>query len=219
NKGGLFNNYNRNKLGITLNMRSEKGREIADRLIADSGIVTENFAPGVMERWGITWDHVQSLRSDAIYARMSGYGHDGPHHEFRSYGPVIQAACGLSFNSGLPGREPSGWGMSYMDNLIDPAAVEVPFILHPDDNSHQKSFELKKTKRKLQWVVALSDGAADATVTAGQLVQPDGRTSIAFVASIANLGLDIATNDAVRGSMTLQKAGGETIKWKTPVGA
>lgn len=116
NKGGLFNNYNRNKLGITLNMRSEKGREIADRLIADTGIVTENFAPGVMERWGITWDHVQSLRSDAIYARMSGYGHDGPHHEFRSYGPVIQAACGLSFNSGLPGREPSGWGMSYMDN-------------------------------------------------------------------------------------------------------
>lgn len=116
NKGGLFNNYNRNKLGITLNMRSDRGREIADRLIADSGIVTENFAPGVMERWGMTWDHVTSLRPDAIFARMSGYGHDGPHHQFRSYGPVIQAVCGLSFNSGLPGREPSGWGMSYMDN-------------------------------------------------------------------------------------------------------
>ncbi|MDR6174660.1 crotonobetainyl-CoA:carnitine CoA-transferase CaiB-like acyl-CoA transferase [Nocardioides zeae] len=116
NKGGLFNNYNRNKVGITLNMRSDEGREIADRLIADSGIVTENFAPGVMERWGITWDHVTGLRPDAIFARMSGYGHDGPHHGFRSYGPVIQAVCGLSFNSGLPGREPSGWGMSYMDN-------------------------------------------------------------------------------------------------------
>jgi crotonobetainyl-CoA:carnitine CoA-transferase CaiB-like acyl-CoA transferase len=51
-----------------------------------------------------------------IYARMSGFGHDGPHHDYRSYGPVIQAICGLSFNSGLPGREPSGWGLSHMDN-------------------------------------------------------------------------------------------------------
>lgn len=116
NKGGLFNNYNRNKLGITLNMRTPQGREIADRLIADSGILTENFAPGVMEKWGLTWGHVSSMRPDAIYARMSGYGLEGPHREFRSYGPVIQAVCGLSFNAGLPGREPSGWGMSYMDN-------------------------------------------------------------------------------------------------------
>ncbi|GAA4681167.1 hypothetical protein GCM10023197_42060 [Gordonia humi] len=116
NKGGLFNNYNRNKLGITLNMRTEKGREIAERLIADSGIVTENFAPGVLEKWGLTRERIEELRPGSILARMAGFGHDGPHHRFRSYGPVIQAVCGLSFNSGLPGREPSAWGMSYMDN-------------------------------------------------------------------------------------------------------
>jgi crotonobetainyl-CoA:carnitine CoA-transferase CaiB-like acyl-CoA transferase len=46
NKGGLFNNYNRNKLGVTINMRSPKGRALADRLIASSSVVTENFAPG-----------------------------------------------------------------------------------------------------------------------------------------------------------------------------
>ncbi|MFT3851340.1 MAG: CoA transferase [Ilumatobacteraceae bacterium] len=51
-----------------------------------------------------------------IYARMSGYGHDGPDADYRSYGPVVQAVSGLSFISGLPGREPSGWGFSYMDN-------------------------------------------------------------------------------------------------------
>ena len=79
-------------------------------------MLTENFAPGVMERWGLTEEHVRELRPDVIYARMSGFGHSGPYADYRSYGPVVQAACGLSHISGLPGREPSGWGLSYMDN-------------------------------------------------------------------------------------------------------
>src|SRR5271156_6546648 len=79
NKGGLFNNYNRNKLGVTINMRPAKGRALADQLIASSSVVTENFAPGVMERWGLTYEHLKSLRPDVIYARMSGFGHSGPH--------------------------------------------------------------------------------------------------------------------------------------------
>jgi crotonobetainyl-CoA:carnitine CoA-transferase CaiB-like acyl-CoA transferase len=116
NKGGLFNNYCRNKLGVTINMRTPEGKELCERLIASSSVVTENFAPGVMERWGLTYDTVKEIRPDVIMARMSGYGHDGPHSGHKSYGPVIQAVCGLSFNSGLPGREPSGWGLSYMDN-------------------------------------------------------------------------------------------------------
>ena len=115
-KGGLFNNYARNKLGVTINMRDARGRALADRLIAASSVVTENFAPGVMERWGLTFDRLRELRPDVIYGRMSGYGHSGPHHEYRSYGPVVQAVSGLSQISGLPEREPSGWGLSYMDN-------------------------------------------------------------------------------------------------------
>ena len=115
-KGGLFNNYCRNKLGVTINMRSAEGRRLAERLIATSSVVTENFAPGVMERWGLTYDRLTELRPDVIYARMSGYGHSGPHASYRSYGPVVQAVSGLSYISGLPGREPSGWGLSYMDN-------------------------------------------------------------------------------------------------------
>ncbi|GAA2454397.1 hypothetical protein GCM10010191_86610 [Actinomadura vinacea] len=115
-KGGLFNNYNRNKLGITLDMGTERGRELVERLIAASGVVTENFAPGVMERWGLTYERLRELSPQVIYGRMSGFGHSGPHHHYRSYGPVVQAVSGLSQISGLPGREPSGWGLSYMDN-------------------------------------------------------------------------------------------------------
>ena len=115
-KGGLFNNYCRNKLGVTINMRTAAGRELAERLIARSSVVTENFAPGVMERWGLTSERLREINPEIIYARMSGYGHSGPHTTYRSYGPVVQAVSGLSYISGLPGREPSGWGLSYMDN-------------------------------------------------------------------------------------------------------
>jgi crotonobetainyl-CoA:carnitine CoA-transferase CaiB-like acyl-CoA transferase len=117
NAGGLFNNYNRNKLGVTINMRDPRGRALCERLIASSSVVTENFAPGVMERWGLTYDYIRTLTPEPIMARMSGYGHSGPHADFKSYGPVVQAVSGLSFISGLPGREPSGWGLSYMDNM------------------------------------------------------------------------------------------------------
>src|ERR1700736_1129771 len=115
-RGGLFNNYCRNKLGVTINMRQPAGRLLAERLIAESSVVSENFAPGVMERWGLTYERLQELSRGVIFARMSGYGHSGPHAGYRSYGPVIQAVSGLSYISGLPGREPSGWGLSYMDN-------------------------------------------------------------------------------------------------------
>ncbi len=116
NKGGLHNNYSRNKLGITVDMRTEAGRGLVNKLIAKSSVVTENFAPGVMERWGLTYARLNELSPNVIYARMSGFGHSGPYHHYRSYGPVVQAACGLSFISGLPRRKPSGWGLSYMDN-------------------------------------------------------------------------------------------------------
>jgi crotonobetainyl-CoA:carnitine CoA-transferase CaiB-like acyl-CoA transferase len=117
NKGGLFNNYCRNKLGVTINLRTDRGRRLAEQLIGVSSVVTENFAPGVMERWGLTYERLRELVPDVIFARMSGYGHSGPHEHYRSYGPVVQAASGLSYIAGLPGREPSGWGLSYMDNM------------------------------------------------------------------------------------------------------
>lgn len=116
NRGGLHNNYSRNKLGITIDMSTVRGRELADELIAASDVVTENFAPGVMERWGLTYERLQELSPSVIYGRMSGFGHSGPHAHYKSFGPIVQAASGLSFISGLPGREPSGWGLSYMDN-------------------------------------------------------------------------------------------------------
>ena len=118
NSSGMYNNYNRSKLAVTINMSEARGRDLCKRLIAKSNVVTENFAPGIMERWGLDYEQVNKLSPEIIYARMSGFGHaGGPYEMYRSFGPVVQAVCGLSHISGVPGGGmPSGWGMSYMDN-------------------------------------------------------------------------------------------------------
>ena len=194
-RGGLFNNYCRNKLGVVINMRTPRGRQLAERLIAESSVVSENFAPGVMERWGLTYERLQELSPDVIYARMSGYGHSGPHAEYRSYGPVVQAMSGLSHISGLPGREPSGWGLSYMDNQaayynstallmaiygrmrtgqgteIDVSAIENginlvgPLLLDVTVNGHTTRRPDFPTGNRLEWPPAAPHGVYPASGT------------------------------------------------------
>ena len=109
--------------------------------------------------------------------------------------------------------------MSYMSGLGDAGTVSVPFILDSEDGSHQRIFELKKTSENLKWIVGFSDGAVAPTVTAGDLVPATGRSWLAFTAYISDLDIDIATNEVVRGTMTLQRSGGYTMTWKEPVNA
>jgi crotonobetainyl-CoA:carnitine CoA-transferase CaiB-like acyl-CoA transferase len=116
NTSGNFNETNLNKKSLTLNVRTGKGLEIVKRLIAVSDIVIENFSSRVLRRWGLGYDELCKVKPDIIYVSMSGYGHTGRHHHYTSYGPVAQAASGLTFLSGLPGEPPAGWGWSYMDD-------------------------------------------------------------------------------------------------------
>ncbi|MFP8875917.1 MAG: CoA transferase, partial [Myxococcota bacterium] len=114
--GGGFNNHNVEKRGITLNLRTERGRELLRELVAISDVVTENFAAGVFERLGFTYESLRAIRPDIIYVSNCGFGHSGPYREFKTWGPIVQAVCGLTFSSGLAGQPPAGWGFSYMDH-------------------------------------------------------------------------------------------------------
>jgi crotonobetainyl-CoA:carnitine CoA-transferase CaiB-like acyl-CoA transferase len=114
--GGGFNNHNIEKLGITLNLRTARGKEILAELVRISDAVTENFAAGVLERWGFGYDRLRELRPDIVYVSNCGFGHEGPYSAFKTWGPIVQACCGLTFESGLPDMPPAGWGFSYMDH-------------------------------------------------------------------------------------------------------
>jgi crotonobetainyl-CoA:carnitine CoA-transferase CaiB-like acyl-CoA transferase len=116
NLGGAFNNHNVAKLGITIDLRTERGKELMRRLVAISDVVTENFAAGVLARLGFPYEELRRIRPDIVYVSNSGFGHTGPYSGFKTWGPIVQAVCGLTFSSGLPGQPPAGWGYSYMDH-------------------------------------------------------------------------------------------------------
>jgi benzylsuccinate CoA-transferase BbsF subunit len=114
--GGGFNNHNVEKLGITLNLRTERAREILAEIVKRSDVVSENFAKGVLERWGFGYERLRKLKPDIIYVSNCGFGHRGPYSDFKTWGPIVQAMSGLTFLSALPEQEPAGWGYSYMDH-------------------------------------------------------------------------------------------------------
>lgn len=113
---GAFNNHNVEKLGVTVNLRTDEGRDLLRRLVAVSDVVTENFAAGVLERLGFGWDELRAIKPDIVYVSNSGFGATGPYRSFKTWGPIVQACCGLSFGSGLPGLPAAGIGYSYMDH-------------------------------------------------------------------------------------------------------
>ncbi len=117
NLGGMFNNHNVEKLGITCNLRTDAGKELFLRLVSCSDVVTENFSAGVMERLGLGYEHLREVNERVIYVANSGFGATGPYSRFKTFGPIVQAMSGLTFNAGLPGHEPSGYGFSYMDHM------------------------------------------------------------------------------------------------------
>jgi benzylsuccinate CoA-transferase BbsF subunit len=114
--GGGFNNHNVEKHGITLNLRTEEAREILRELIAISDVVSENFAAGVLARMGFPYEELRRIRPDIVYVSNCGFGHTGPYQAYKTWGPIVQAMCGLTFSSGLPDMPSAGWGYSYMDH-------------------------------------------------------------------------------------------------------
>jgi crotonobetainyl-CoA:carnitine CoA-transferase CaiB-like acyl-CoA transferase len=103
-------------------------------LIAVSDVVTENFSAYVMESWGFTYEHMRELRPDIIYVSNCGFGHTGPYRTFRTWGPIVQAVCGLTWSVGLADKPSAGFGYSYMDhhgaNLM--AFAILAALLHRD---------------------------------------------------------------------------------------
>lgn len=114
--GGGFQNHNVEKLGITLNLRTERGRELLTELVRISDVVAENFAAGVLAHLGFPYERLREIRDDVIYVSNCGFGHRGPYASFKTWGPIVQACCGLTYTSGLPDLPPAGWGYSYMDH-------------------------------------------------------------------------------------------------------
>ena len=91
----VFHGLNRNKLSITLNLRADAGRATLRRLVSISDVVLANFSPGVLERLGMDYDALRTVKPDIIVAAMPAFGDTGPLRDMLAYAPIIQALSGM----------------------------------------------------------------------------------------------------------------------------
>lgn len=112
-----YANVNRNKKGITLNLKSEKGKEIFKELVKTADVVVENYRPGVMERLGLGYDTLSEINDQIIYGEISGFGSYGPYSDRPGYDIIAQAMGGLMSISGWEDSGPTRSGNAMGDVL------------------------------------------------------------------------------------------------------
>jgi len=106
----VFLALNRNKKGITLDLRKPQGAELFRRLVRHADVVVENFAAGTMEKWGFGYAALSAINPRLIYAALSGFGQSGPYAQRTSYDIIAQAMGGLMALSGFPDGPPTRGG-------------------------------------------------------------------------------------------------------------
>lgn len=114
-RGGFTGNLNRGKQSIVIAMGRLEGQALARRLVAAADVVIDNFSARVMRNWGLDYAGLAAIRPGIVAVGMSGFGLTGPHRDYVSYGPTLQALSGFTLLMREPGGEPAGWGYSYAD--------------------------------------------------------------------------------------------------------
>jgi benzylsuccinate CoA-transferase BbsF subunit len=125
---GYFASRNTNKKSIALNMGRPEARAIAKQLAAKCSVVTNNFRPGIMERWGLGYAELAAADPSLIYLAMPMQGSSGPHKSYIGFGSTIAAISGLVEMSGSPDRAPIGTGTHYPDHVPNPGHALVGLL-------------------------------------------------------------------------------------------
>ena len=113
--GPDFQNLHRNKRSLSLNLKSDQGREIFFKLVNDADVVVENYRPDVKFRLGIDYEKVKAVNPRVVYASISGFGQDGPYGHLPGFDQVAQGMGGLMSITGLPGQGPVRAGIPVAD--------------------------------------------------------------------------------------------------------
>ncbi|MBX9920603.1 CaiB/BaiF CoA transferase family protein [Mycolicibacterium frederiksbergense] len=114
----------RNKKAATLDLRTDRGRELFLELVVRSDIIVENFRPGTLEKWNLGYDVLRARNKGIILVRVSGYGQTGPDAGKAGYASVAEAASGLRHMNGFPGGPPPRLALSLGDSLAGMFAAQ-----------------------------------------------------------------------------------------------
>jgi crotonobetainyl-CoA:carnitine CoA-transferase CaiB-like acyl-CoA transferase len=112
-----YRSLGRNKKSVTLDLKSERGRDLALQLLRGADVLVENFRPGLMEEWGMGPEQVKELNPGLVYARISGYGQTGPAANKPGYASVTEGFGGFRYINGKPGEAPVRPNISLGDTV------------------------------------------------------------------------------------------------------
>lgn len=101
-----FAGMNTNKLGLTLNLREDRGRDLFLKLVETCDVVVENFSARVMDNLKLGFEELRTRRPDLIMVRMPGFGLDGPWRDVPAFAPIIEDASGITWLTGYPHEKP-----------------------------------------------------------------------------------------------------------------
>jgi len=115
--GPSFLAQNSGKRSITLNLKSEEGAEVFERLLRSSDVLLENMRPGVLARLGFSWERIHGINPQIVYCAVSGFGQTGPLAERTAYDQIIQGFAGMAAVTGLASGGPVRVGFPICDAL------------------------------------------------------------------------------------------------------
>ena len=167
NRSGYFNQYNQGKLSLTLDLKHPRAVELAKELVAQSDIVCENFAAGVMDRMGLGYSVLQQVKADIIMIALSGYGATGPEREFVSYGPAQVPLSGMSSLTGYRDWPPMHVGISYGDPTggLHGAVAVLSALLYRARTGRGQFIDLSQQETT---IAVIPDGVMDYTMNGTQ---------------------------------------------------
>ncbi len=126
----------RNKKSVTLNLREAEGQAIARALIAKADVLTENFRPGTLEKWGLGYEALSAENAGLVMVRVSGYGQTGPYKDRAGFGAIGEAMGGFRYITGDADRAPARAGVSIGDSLAATyATLGAMMALHHRTNT------------------------------------------------------------------------------------
>jgi benzylsuccinate CoA-transferase BbsF subunit len=123
NRSAYYANYNANKYGFGLNMSHPKAIDLVKRLVHWADIVTENFTPGTVEKWGLSYQELCQIKPDIIMISTSMLGRGGPYSSQPGFGPVLSSLSGMTAVTGWPDRPPTNPYGAYTDFIVPRLAV------------------------------------------------------------------------------------------------
>jgi crotonobetainyl-CoA:carnitine CoA-transferase CaiB-like acyl-CoA transferase len=164
NNSGYFADHNGSKRSVSLNLKDPRGVDLAKRLVAWADVVCENFAPGVMARWRLSYEDLVRIKPDTIMLSSSMQGQDGPHADHPGFGITLQALVGLNHFTGWPDRDPLGPGEPYTD-MIGPwfaASAILAALEYRDRTGKGQYIDISQFETTLHFLApALLDYAAN----------------------------------------------------------